>query len=356
MLLAGLTGFTLVAPAVAAQVTAWRSLANNGLSDWVFALALHDDDLYVGGDFEKLGDGTDISKFIARYDTAANTWHSLSNGGFESQVVHTLALDGSDLYVGGAFRELGDGTNISEDIALYDTSTDTWQSLPNQGVFAGVMAMELDGTDLYVGGYLRTLGDGTEISDNIARYDISTGTWHSLPNGGLSAPHGGGSVHALQLVGTDLYVGGSFTTLGDGTDISDYIARYDTSTGMWHSLPNQGLNFFVGAMAVDGSDLYVGGTFFALGDGSDISDHIALYDTSTGVWHSILQEGIGWGVTALALEGSNLYVGGDFLTMDGTDISDNVALYNTSTGSWNSLSNDGVNGSVTTLALDGSDL
>ena len=209
VLLAGMAGLTVAAPAVAAQITAWQSLPNQGLNDSVSALLLDGSDLYVGGWFETLGDGTDISDNIARYDTSSGTWHSLPNQGLSNLGggghVVALALDGGDLYVGGDFRTLGDGTDISENIARYDISSSTWYSLPNQGLIGDVAALALDGSDLYVGGSFLYLGDGTDISDNIARYDIATSTWYSLPNQGLID-----GVLALAMDGSDLYVGGSF--------------------------------------------------------------------------------------------------------------------------------------------------
>jgi hypothetical protein len=69
--------------------------------------------------------------------------------------------------------------------------------------------------------------------------------------------------------GSDLYVGGDFTQTGDGalTNLGR-IARYDTTAGTWNALPNQGLNDRVHALAVSGSDLYVGGDFTQTGDGA----------------------------------------------------------------------------------------
>ena len=67
-------------------------------------------------------------------------------------------------------------------------------------------------------------------------------------------------VNALAVSGSDLYVGGWFSQTGDGTLTNlGYIARYDTTANTWHALPRQGLDSGVYALAVVGSDLYVGG-------------------------------------------------------------------------------------------------
>jgi hypothetical protein len=66
-----------------------------------------------------------------------------------------------------------------------------------------------------------------------------------------------------------VYVGGDFTQSGDGTltDLGS-IARYDTTTGTWHALPNQGLNRRAITLAVSDADLVAGGWFTQTTDAS----------------------------------------------------------------------------------------
>jgi len=98
-----------------------------------------------------------------------------------------------------------------------------WNALPNQGLSGGylpmpsVRALAVVGSDLYVGGNFTRTRDGTLTNlGRIARYDTTASTWNALPNQGLT---GGSSpdVHALAVVGSDLYVGGDFTRTRDGT-------------------------------------------------------------------------------------------------------------------------------------------
>ena len=145
-----------------------------------------------------------------------------------------------------------------------------WNALPNQGLSGGylpmpsVHALAVVGSDLYVGGNFTRTGDGALTNlGRIARYDTTAGTWNPLPNQGLN-----NDVSALAVVGSDLYVGGHFTQTGDALTNLGRIARYDTTAGTWNPLPNQGLNNDVRALAVSGSDLYVGGAFTQTGDGA----------------------------------------------------------------------------------------
>jgi hypothetical protein len=356
---------------VVSQVTAWSALPNQGLgndgSPSVRVMAVVGSDLYVGGDFERTGDGTltDLGN-IARYNTSAGTWNALPNQGLNGYVYALAAID-SDLYVGGYFSQSGDGT-LSDlgCIARYDTTTGTWHALPNQGMNNTVLELAVSGSDLYVGGYFSQSGDGT-LSDLgcIARYDTTTGTWHALPNQGL----GGGywpmpSVRELAMSGSDLYVGGNFTRSGDGTLTNlGRVARYDTTAGTWHALPNQGLGGGsspdVYALAMSGDDLYAGGNFSRSGDGTltNLGD-IARYNTATGTWHALPNRGLNDDVRALAAESSDLYVGGSFSqTGDGTLTNlGRIAHYDATHGTWNALPSQGLNDDVRALAAVGGDL
>jgi N-acetylneuraminic acid mutarotase len=218
----------------------------------------------VGGEFTQTGDGSiaDLGS-IARYDTAAGTWHPLNNQGLDD-TVRTLAMMGSDLYVGGHFTQTGDGSLTSLGrIARYDTMAGTWHPLNNQGLSNWVLALSVVDSDLYVGGAFNQTGDAVTPLGHIARYDTTDDTWHALPNQGLDL-----YALMLELVGSDLYVGGSFVQTGDGALSLNHIARYQTTDGTWHALRSQGLDGAVYALAVSGDDLYMGGGFTQTGDGA----------------------------------------------------------------------------------------
>src|SRR6185369_6209268 len=72
------------------------------------------------------------------------------------------------------------------------------------------------------------------------------------------------------VIGSDLYVGGGFATAnvaGSGTTPAvpaNYVAKFNTTTRTWRALSNgngNGVNSSVSALVVMGSDLYVGGYF-----------------------------------------------------------------------------------------------
>jgi hypothetical protein len=89
------------------------------------------------------------------------------------------------------------------------------------------------------------------------------------------------------MVGTDVYVGGSFTDVDDNGTIltaADYIAKWDGSH--WSALGNNGaakdgsLKSNVDAVAASGSSLYVGGSFDDVNNGGTVltaADSLAVY-------------------------------------------------------------------------------
>ena len=92
-------------------------------------------------------------------------------------------------------------------------------------------------------------------------------------------------------------------------------AAPDTLT--WTPLARNGLNNFVTALAVSGGDLYVGGDFTQTADGTMTLNHIAKY--SGGAWSALPNNGLNGEMRALAVSGGDLYAGGWVTgTADGT--------------------------------------
>ena len=76
--------------------------------------------------------------------------------------------------------------------------------------------LAVSGSDLYVGGYFTTAGDSTAY--RIAKWNGSS--WSALGSGVNSR---NSHVSALAVLGADLYAGGSFTAAGG--KVSAYLAR-----------------------------------------------------------------------------------------------------------------------------------
>lgn len=144
---------------------------------------------------------------------------------------------------------------------------------------------------------------GDENWDN--RFGITQPT--SSPNG-FARP---AAINALAVDGTNTYVGGNFTNIG-GLD-ANYIARWDGR--QWHSL-GSGMDAEVFAITVKDGIVYAGGGF-TNADGVTVNG-VARWDgTNWSALGSGMSVSSQSGVNTLAFLGNDLYAGGNFITADG---------------------------------------
>ena len=154
------------------------------------------------------------------------------------------------------------------------------------------------------------------------------------PPNGLNA-----KVNAVVVSGTDIYVGGDFTSAGNVA--VNYVAKFSTLTNTWSALGTccgNGVNNSVTAMAISGSDLYVGGHFTTANvGGTTVSvNKLAKFNTTTGVWSAVgtgVYNGVIGFLSSLLVSGTDLYAGGGFTKAGNVSVS-NLAKFNTLTNTW----------------------
>ncbi|GEM_PF-1174143 len=211
-----------------------------------------------------------------------------------------------------------------------------------------IYAVAVSGTNVYVGGDFTTING---VAAN--RVAMWNGTAWSAVGTGID----NGAVYALAVDGSgNLYAGGSFTTIG--TNPRNRIALWDGATwaiagnGMG---TNNGFNDTVYALAVSGTTLYAGGVFTTqrYGGGASTITVNRIAQLSGGTW-SAVGTGITTGnaVYALAVSGTDLYAGGDF-TAAGGNAANRIARWSGS--AWSALGS-GMNDIVYALAVDGTTL
>ncbi|MBN1538397.1 MAG: hypothetical protein JW908_16795 [Anaerolineales bacterium] len=280
--------------------TAWSALGGTGIKNGgVYALALLGDSLYVGGSFTNFNDDT-AAHYIATYDTTSQVWSPLTSSGKEGVYggnVNALAVNGTQVYVGGWFTGVGFGTPqgpYTKYFAIWDSNSNTWTTQTAPGLNRSVDALAVHGTDVYLGGSF--WGSGLE---GLARWDTTAVTVTAVT--GSSA-----NVHALAVSGDDLYVGGSFY---------ERIKRLDTTTDTW--LPMSGAVYggvyggIVYALAAHSDGvLYVGGDF--TGAGGWNTNNMARYIPECDMWLPIGQQGVNARVLAIAAGDTQIYSGGKF--------------------------------------------
>ena len=318
---------------------------------------------------------------------ATGSWAALGSGGlFAGSLngsVSSIAISGSDVYVGGWFEDVNNnGTPIPEADYIAKWNGSNWSPLGTNGagngsINAPVFAIAIHGSDVYVGGLFTNVTNNTGAiiseADYIARYDTTTGLWSALGNNGAGGGSLNASVTAIAVDKTGLFVGGSFVDLnnhGDVLDEADYIAHFNFSTSQWSGLGHNSsgsgsLNAPVLAITVAGNDVYIGGNFTDVdnnGTPMPSADYIARWSTPNGTWAALSDNGTGNGslngpVNAIAFQGNSLYVGGVFNNVankTGTVVTaaDYIAKYNLQTGIWSALGQDGLNNGSLNAPVD----
>lgn len=170
--------------------------------------------------------------------------------------------------------------------------------------------------DVWVGGTFTTVGSAATATDGLARWNIATSTWTAFD---LSA---GAAFNDLEFdFSNNLYATGAFTNWNGNAD-SDRIVKYDGAT--WSNL-GTGLSGTGEALKVfSDSVIYVAGQF-TTGNGVTLN-RIGYWNGTTFV--ALHASGADSTINALELDpAGNLYVGGSFTTIGGASISD-IALWN----------------------------
>jgi hypothetical protein len=267
--------------------------------------------------------------------------------------VRALAVDGSGrTYLGGSFSQLG--SRVGHGLKLTGSDDQPVGGFPD--VNGTILAVVSDGSGgWFIGGDFTAVGGAARNRLAHIRSDGSVDpTWN---------PNANDTVRALALSGSDLYVGGRFSGAGSiGGQDRNRIARLST-TGSGAADPtwNPDANGQVFALALSGSDLYVGGDFLSIGGelsiGGQARNGIAkLSTTGSGAADPTWNPNAKGTVVALAVAGTDLFVGGSFSgagSIGGQGRNRIARLSTTGSGAADPTWNPDADGSVWALACRG---
>jgi hypothetical protein len=247
--------FTSVAGAAASDIATWDgrdwSALGLGMADEVLVLAVSGTNLYAGGYFTNAGGVP--ANYVAKWNGSA--WSALGQGmagsWYNTPVVHSLALSGSDLYAGGWFTNAGGAP--ANYIAKWDGNA--WSPL-GSGIsgnpvasYNQVESLAADGVGhLFVGGNF--LLAGTNVSPYIAQANVGstesleahftytitndkiTITGYTGPGGAVTIPSALNGLPVTSIGDRAFYLCTNLTSLTIPdcvTSIADYAFSYCTS-------------------------------------------------------------------------------------------------------------------------------
>ena len=304
----------------------------------VYAIERDASYIYLAGSFSHVGPSVTGGIAIDLTTGSPDLSMVMPTGG----AVHVAVPDGSGgWYIGGAFNAVNGQSRWGIARINADGSLNAWSSDTNLGGI--VYAILVSGSTVFVGGNFSGIGGQTR--NNIAALDPTTGlatSWN---------PNANGTVYTLAMVGGAIYAGGSFSSIG-GYSITALTAL-DMTTGTntgWAISSSVVSGGTVSTLAVNGSTLYVGGNFTSLG--GQPRQSIGAIDAGSGAatsWNPA--PSVSSSVSAMHISGGVMYVGGSFSSMGG-QVRNNIAAVDMSTGNTTAW-NPNADGAVDALAMNG---
>ncbi len=329
----------------------------------VRAIALGGGAVYAGGTFGTI-DGQSGTPRLAKLD-AANGTADTAFAAAPDQPVDALWHDGAHLFAGGEFSTIH-AQSATPRLAKLDPATGAADTAFAPAPDQPVRALWHDGTKLYAGGTFGAVGGhagsllvarldpvsgavdlafhpdfggtvstltggagGTVVAGgalgrsyalrNVAHVDLATGTidagFHPDPTDEVSA---------LLYDGTDLYIGGSFTTIGAQT-ATPRLARVNAVTGAvdttFHPPAVAGAGTIVLGIHRAGSDLVLNG-----------APALLAKIGASGASDPDFQGQVDDLVNTVAVAATSVYIGGQFQTVDNQFATPWLAKLDASTG------------------------
>jgi trimeric autotransporter adhesin len=219
--------------------------------------------------------------------------------------VNKIVSDGEGgLYIVGDFDADGDGVNENEIRILADGTVGPWSPVV-EGEVADLVRV---GNQVYMVGPFGKVDNKSRTG--LARVDAITGKLDAF-----WVPYTAGIPTSVLYTGGRVIISGPFTQ-ADGQP-RRALAAYDPGTGAL--LPFDpiapGDNQSVTAMAVSGDTLYIGG-FFGL-PGQPADRRVSAVSVTTGLPSGWTRTYVDGGIYALALGPGSVYVGGNFSKIGG---------------------------------------
>lgn len=273
---------------------------------------------------------------------AANQWAAVPASGGGDPVLPGRLVWGAEtgpdgrLYAFGAFTNAG-GDPTADYLAVRNPVTGAWSGLGSDGHGNGafnsyVYDVAFLGTQVIAVGAFTNAG-GDPAVDGFAVWDGAS--WQTRSASPGSSPFATGTVSTVDVLGSEIYIGGSFQN-ADGVATADRVARWSGTA--WSGLVPAGattgsLNNTVLALdALPDGRVVVAGTFTSAA-GDVRAARIAWFDKAAQAWRPFRETGqtgpafANGQVSDIAVIGTRVYAAGSFENVSGDPAADFVAAW-----------------------------
>ncbi|MBI3540870.1 MAG: hypothetical protein HY073_01855 [Deltaproteobacteria bacterium] len=302
-----------------------RDASNNPFNASIMALSLNGGKLYVGGMFTNFSDGNNNHSYFVAIDTTtggvATGWTAFSASPVTS--VKAIAIDGNTVYVGGGFQTSytpagGSVTTLYNLIALQADTGRVVNAQPGPLVSTSMVNALVVVTDS--AGVKKLLVGGNQINgaNPLAAFLITNNASNGTRDTGFAPNSLSGPIFAILPVGNNLYT----ATATNG--VLKLNALDGSAVAGWTAIvPNGSVN----SIATDNNSMvYIAGVFTLANQAAPLTSTRAglaalnADGTLSSSWMPVLftqTSGTQNSVFTIASSGSNLHIGGSFVSAGG---------------------------------------
>ncbi|MBI4658527.1 MAG: hypothetical protein HY735_06710 [Verrucomicrobia bacterium] len=288
----------------------------------VTAIVGNESAFFVAGAFATIGGNS--RNAVAKFDSLVSdrsdpAWNPKISRRMSEFEILSIALSGTNLFIAGSLGTVG-GMNLGELVKINTEGNGSADPLwtPMTGGGSAASALAVDGTNLYVGGFFESIGGVPRT--NLARISISAPIavdpmWDPRPWDLFR--DSAGHVYSLVVGENYVFCAGSFDVIG-GQQRRAIAKLNKFGAGEADPLfaPNVTLNLIY-ALGVNETNVFIGGYELQNEGGGLIrlSKTDGSYDPSFAPHPAGTANTADSGVTALLVVGDDLYAGGSFTTI-----------------------------------------
>lgn len=269
----------------------------------VNALAVYNNTLYVGGNFNNIAGQARARAAAFTISTGALTAWKPEPDNF----IRSIIAGKDAIYLLGNFTNAGGQTRVA--VAAVDATTGLANSLViTQNSSAGIGAIALLGDTLYLGGNFTTL-NGVPRTE-LGAVNVKTGITTSW------APTADNAITAMYATKNKVFVSGAFDIVNGANHL--HLAAFDPVSGEvspWNAqvIGNGAFSGSIYSMTAVDNTLYVAGYFTSIG--GQARANLAALNITTGAVTSWAPQGNNTAY-AIAYTAGHFYAGGDFTSVN----------------------------------------